>query len=65
EIERAVEKNRKQIDESKSQVTSRQKKLATALNSLNQDLDALRTQLLIGLTVVGLIALAATVLPLV
>lgn len=65
EIERAVEKNRKQIDESKSQVTSRQKKLATALNSLNQDLDALRTQVLIGLAVVGLIALAATVLPLV
>ena len=62
EIERTAQKNRKQIDETKSQVTSRQEKIATALNSLNQDLSTLRTHLLIGLTVVGLIALATVIL---
>lgn len=62
QIENAVEENSEQMSTFESEVTGRQKKIAELINSLNQDLSTLKIQLLIGLTVVGLITLAAVII---
>lgn len=65
EIEDSVEENGKQIAGFKSEVNDHQEKIAGAFNSLKEDLSTVKTQLLVGLSVVGLIAFAILLLLLV